>query len=165
VNLQQQLLVSREAFVRTKRDMCAKYEAPYDLQPQINVVDDTGHVMVGTIDSLDQIPMAIGVLENALPGSIMFLVSLNDTLYYEAEEGEPAPKPGTLARLMESGDMRVRDALAVTVIDVLNDEVETSFVPYRYDDFGQPVFDEPQARPTLDSAVVDLLRASAASLG
>lgn len=159
MNLDQQLFVSREAYIRTKRDMCSKHEGPYDLQPQVNVIDAEGRYSVGIVESVDLTLLAVKSLAEAMPGEVAFVVSLADTLTSEVPEGQ-SPMPGSLARRLAQGDPTVRDALVVTVLDVLADEHAASMVMYRYDDFGQPVFDDPIPMTVKrgESTVTDLMR-------
>lgn len=131
--------------VATKRTLCRR-EACYELSPMLEATWADGVREHTIIPNRDAIPITVEVLRRSRDVPITGLAYLGEVAFrfYEGvsrDEIEQTVQAGDQLRALEAGDMTVREALMVTFIDT-EGCVSIGTQVFRYDDAGQPVFDQ-----------------------
>lgn len=147
MELIKEIKVAMETFIKMKSSMCQINNGPFDMAPMLHLKYQhlksyCGVVMNGCGNPVDAIPGAWEkVLENGYPEFVMIM-----TEAYAAKSKEISEDyvKGQMEEDFKSNpESEVVEILNVHAIDIKTGKQATGFVNFKYNDKGQPEFDDP----------------------
>jgi len=85
------------------------------------------------------------IVQSAEVADVICLALVADSFYQTMSDTDKLPASGELLNRFQEGDLTIREALVVTVVDLTRNESKAVQIPYGYGDDGMPKFDDPQA--------------------
>lgn len=151
MNLIEEVKIAMQTFIKMKESMCQANNGPYDLAPMLHIKYQhlnsyCGVLMAGCGHPVDAIPVVWQkVLENGMPEFVMILTEGYATKSKEFPENY---QRGQMEEDFKNNpDSEVVEILNVHAIDIKTGDQANAFVSFKYDDHGQPEFDEPAYAP------------------
>lgn len=147
MELIKEVKIALEAFMKMKASICQNNNGPIDLVPMLHLKYQhlksyCGVLMNGCGSPVDSIPGAWGkVLENGYPEFVMLMTEGYATKSKEIPENY---RKGQMEKDFKNNpESEVVEILNVHAIDVKTGEQASGFVSFKYNDNGQPDFEEP----------------------
>jgi hypothetical protein len=144
MNLEDEVKTAIQAFISMKKDMCERQSGPFDLAPMLHfkykhLKGYCGVLLIGEGSPMEMAAAAWGkVLGHGVPEFMMFMVE------GYATQNPSEYKKGDMERDFKNNpDSKVMEVITIQAIDIKTGLQMTGIVPYKYDDSGLPVFDEP----------------------
>lgn len=147
MELTKEIKIAMETFIKMKASICQNNNGPFDMAPMLHLKYQhlksyCGVVMTGCSNPVDAIPGAWGkVLENGYPEFVMIMTEAYATKSKEMPENYV--KGQMEEDFKNNPESEVVEILNVHAIDINTGNQATGFVSFKYNDNGQPEFDQP----------------------
>lgn len=148
MNLEEEVQKAVGVFRNMKRMFCEKEGGPGDLAPMIHfkyqhLAGYCGGLLLG--DAFSMVPMAWRkILDDGIPEFMMVMIEG----YAKATKPEDDYVRGDMEKeFKENPSSDVREVITVQAVEIKTGRQVTAILPYKYDDQGQPEFEEPTIGP------------------
>ena len=156
---QQALRNMMEAYIHTKREMCAIHNGPYDCVMTMEAHMPDGRIAVGLVLSREDITPLCAAAREQGAQRVLFAAEAHVRTSTLAEA--LAARSGDVAKAFHDGDPSVVEWIIVQAFDAVGlPLVPVLTVDVGYDDEGQPTFGEVVERPLapLESSIQTMVR-------
>lgn len=146
MNLEHEVKVAMEAFIKMKKEMCERQGGPFDLVPMLHfkyrhLKNYCGVLLMGDGSPPEQAAAAWGkVLGHGIPEFMMFMVE-----GYASQNISDYRRGAMEEDFKNNPETSVREVITVQAVDIKTGKQMTGMVFYKYDDSGMPVFDSVNA--------------------
>lgn len=145
MKLIEEVKIAMQTFIRMKESMCKTNNGPHDLAPMLHYKYSHLNAYCGVLlaggHPIQTIPKAWEhIIRDGIPEFVMIMT--------EAYASKEMPVENYLRGEMEKDfknnpDSKVVEIINVHAIDMKTGNQLDGFVSFKYDDYGQPVFDTP----------------------
>lgn len=147
----EEVKIAMETFIKMKAAMCQAHNGPYDLAPMLHIKyvhlnSYCGILMSGCGHPVDAIPSVWKkVLDNGMPEFVMIMTEGYATKSKEIPQNY---RRGEMEKDFKNNPgSEVVEILNIHGIDMKTGNQANAFVSFKYNDHGQPEFDEPTYGP------------------
>lgn len=143
MNLEAELKTAVEVFIKMKRAACEQECGPHDLAPMIHFKYQHLNAYCGGLlmgNPFELAPMAWRkVLDDGIPEFMMLMMEG----YAKTSKPDEDYVRGNMEKdFKENPDSDVREVITVQAVEIKTGRQFTAIVPYKYDDQGQPEFED-----------------------
>lgn len=148
MSIEEELEVAVGVFRKMKSAVCEKEGGPHDLAPMMHfryshLNSYCGGMLMG--NPFELAPMAWRkVLDDGIPEFMMLMMEG----YAKTSKPDEDYVRGDMEReFKENPDSEVREVITVQAVEIKTGRQFTAVIPYKYDDHGQPEFEDPCIGP------------------
>lgn len=155
MSLESELKKAVEVFCKMKRTMCENEGGPRDLAPMMHfkyqhLNSYCGGMLFG--NPIEMCPMAWRkMLDDGIPEFMMLMM---EGYAKTSKPGDEYVRGDMEKDFKNNPDSDVREVITVQAVEIKTGRQFTAVIPYKYDDAGQPDFEEPSIGPCEGDALM-----------